>query len=130
VDGIDPHTGKKRTIQLSYDKLKSLPRLGKGRVLEAAQIVLPTLLHPTAIYEGLTQNRDHDPRGVGWLCYAAIPDRCFEDDGKQFPTPSGEVFVVFVNDEWVAYNWYWVKADVSDPNQPDGYEKRFNKRLL
>jgi hypothetical protein len=37
--------------------------------------------------------------------------------------------LVFVNDEGVAYNWRWDKADPDEPTLPVGYQTRFRKRL-
>ena len=41
-----------------------------------------------------------------------------------------KVYLVFVNDEGVAYNWRWEKADADDPKLPNGYQTRFKKRAL
>ena len=49
VLGVDPDTGKARPIQLAYEKLKSLPRMGTGKVKEAAYVV-PEVLSKR--YEG------------------------------------------------------------------------------
>jgi hypothetical protein len=40
------------------------------------------------------------------------------------------VYLVFVNDETVAYNWRWEKADPDQPTLPVGHATRFKKRLL
>jgi hypothetical protein len=40
------------------------------------------------------------------------------------------VYAVFVNDEGVAYNWRWEKADPDQPSLPVGYQDRFKKQVL
>jgi hypothetical protein len=54
----------------------------------------------------------------------------FRQDGSEAPPWPGQVFLVFVNDEGVAYNWRWEKSDPSDPYVPEGHSERFRKRLL
>lgn len=128
--GVDPTTGQQRPIQLDYDKLKDLPRKGQGKVKEAAYIVPEVLLKPSAIFQGLKRDRDEPRRGAGSLCYCGRPIHCFEDDGRNVPPPRNRVFLVFVNDDWIAYNWYWYDADSNQPDLPDGYSERFDRRLI
>jgi hypothetical protein len=66
---------------------------------------VPLILQkPTAIFQGLTRDEDEDRRGYGWRCYCAIPENSYQSDGTAgFPYP-GQVYLVFVNDEGVAYN--------------------------
>lgn len=40
-----------------------------------------------------------------------------------------QVYLVFVNDEGVAYTWRWEKADPDDLNLPQNHPQRFKKRL-
>ncbi len=44
-------------------------------------------------------------------------------------TPA-QVYLVFINDDGVAYNWRWDRADPDEPSLPVGYQTRFRKRLL
>jgi hypothetical protein len=128
--GIDPATGKQRTIQLAYEKIKALKRLGPGKMKDAGYLVPEVLLSPTAIFKGLTLDSDEPQRGAGWFCYAGLPTWCFEHDGRQFPAPKNRVFLVFVNDEWIAYNWYWCAADPDRPELPKAHAERFRERVL
>lgn len=104
--------------------------MGAGKVKEAGYVVPEVLLKPTAIFEGLTQDSDESRRGAGWRCYVGRPGQCFEDDGRSMPAPRNRVFLVFVNDQRVAYNWYWCAADPADPTLPDGHATRFRVRLI
>jgi hypothetical protein len=128
--GIDPQSGQQRPIQLAYEKLRDLPRRGLGKVKEAGYIVPEVLGKPTAIFQGLTHDEDEPRRGEGWLCYVGRPTISFEDDGRAVPPRSNRVFLVFVNAEWVAYNWYWYAADPYDGSLPLDHAERFRKRLL
>jgi hypothetical protein len=47
--------------------------------------------------------------------------------GRPYP---GQVYLVFLNDEKVAYNWRWEKADPDQPGLPMDHEDRFKQRLL
>lgn len=97
---------------------------------ECAIIVPMILQHPTAIFEGLREDEDEDPRGVGWRCYCGIPAISYHSDGTERSPYPGQIYLVFVNDEEVAYNWRWEKADPDDPKLPQNYTQRFKKRLL
>jgi hypothetical protein len=44
------------------------------------------------------------------------------------PDPN-QVFLVFVNDEGVAYNWRWEAADMESGNFPKAHETRFKKTV-
>ncbi len=41
-----------------------------------------------------------------------------------------QIAEVFVNDERVAYNWRWEKADPDNPRFPIHHQERFKRRLL
>lgn len=59
-----------------------------------------------------------------------MPPHSYRADGTQAPPYPGQVFLVFVNDEKVAYNWRWEKSDPQDPDLPQGWQERFKQRLL
>jgi hypothetical protein len=86
---IDPITGQQIPIQLAYEKLKSLPRSGLGRVKEAGYVLPRVLLMPTAVFEGFLSEGDEPHRGAGWRCYCGNPGICFDDHGRQVPAPEG-----------------------------------------
>lgn len=128
--GVDPATGQQRPIQLDYDKLRGLTRRGLGKVKEAAFLVPEVLARPSAVFRGLTRDTDEPLRGTGWLCYVGRPHECYEDDGRKLPRQPNRVFLVFVNDDWVAYNWYWYAADANQPDLPESHADRFRERLI
>ena len=86
------------------------------------------LQKPTAIFEGL--RRDEDRRGFGWRCYCGQPEQSYRSDGSSAPHYHGQVYLVFVNDERVAYNWRWEKADPDNLKLPIGHEARSKQKLL
>lgn len=92
---------------------------------------MPMILQkPTAIFEGLRRDEDEDRGGYGWRCYCGVPAQSYRSDGTAVPPYHSQVYLVFVNDERVAYNWRWEKADPDNPKLPLGYETRFKQRLL
>ncbi len=88
------------------------------------------LEQPTAIFEGLRRDEDEDKWGSGWRCYCGRPTQSYRSDGSVSPPYPGQIYLVFVNDERVAYNWRWKKADLDRPNLPAGYLSRFRLQLL
>jgi hypothetical protein len=92
---------------------------------------MPMILQqPTAIFEGIRQDEDEDRQGYGWRCYCGIPESAYHSDGSVRAPYPNQVYLVFVNDESVAYNWRWEQADEDDPKLPQGHKERFKQRLL
>jgi hypothetical protein len=101
-----------------------------GHAKECAYMVPFTLQHPVGIFEGLKEDADEDPRGLGWYCYCSTPSYSYDENGKQIPPFPGRVFLVFVNRDKVAYNWYYDRVDASDQRFPERFETRFQRRAL
>ena len=101
-----------------------------GHANECGHIVPMILQQPTAIFEGLREDADEDRRGYGWRCYCGIPEHAYHADGTERPPYPGQVYLVFVNDEHVAYNWRWERADPDNPRLPENHQQRFKRKLL
>jgi hypothetical protein len=131
LQALDPVTRKPNAeIQISYDRMQTVGRRSLGHAKECGYIVPAILQQPRAVFEGLRRDEDEDPRGVGWRCYCGIPDRSYRRDGTEAAAYPQQVYLVFVNEEGVAYNWRWEKADPDNPNLPIGDQDRFQKQLL
>jgi hypothetical protein len=117
-------------VQVSFERMQAVGRRSMGHARECGFIVPMILKTPTAIFEGLRRDEDEDRWGYGWRCYCGLPEQSFRLDGSAGPPYTGQVYLVFVNDERVAYNWRWEKADADDPRLPIGYQTRFKQRLL
>lgn len=132
LDAIDPVDGKKVNVILSYRRLHYLARTGsQGRICEAQYLVPETLLYPMAIFEGLRWDSDENESDKpGGRCYCRIPDYAFRQDGSEKQPEQGEVFLVFVNSDRVAYTWRWEKSDPNDQKAPKEYTDRFRRRVL
>lgn len=127
---IDPVEGSTAEVLISYDRMQTVGRRSMAHAKECGYIVPMILQHPTAVFEGLREEQDEDRRGVGWRCYCGIPEHAFHSDGTERPVYPGQVYLVFVNEERVAYNWRWEKADPDDPKLPQNHASRFRMRLL
>jgi hypothetical protein len=131
LQALDPETGQLTTsVQLSYDRLQAVGRRSLGHAKECGYIVPAILQGPTAVFEGLRRDEDEDTRGVGWRCYCGVPDHSYRRDGTRAAPYPNQVYLVFVNQEGVAYNWRWEKADPDKPTLPMDYQTRFKKQLL
>ena len=65
-----------------------------------------------------------------WLCYAGTPETAYDHRrGDARPAWEGEVFLVFVNDDRIVYNWRWEKADSRYRDRPLNFEQRFTQRV-
>jgi hypothetical protein len=130
LNAIDPVDGTMGEVLVSFDRMQAVGRRSMAHAKECGIIVPMILQQPTAVFEGLRQDEDEDQRGVGWRCYCGIPERAYHSDGSERSPYLGQVYLVFVNEEGVAYNWRWEKADPDDLRLPQNHAVRFKKRLL
>ena len=130
IAAVNPIDGTACEVLISYDRMQTVGRRSMGQAMECAHIVPAILQRPTAIFEGLRSDEDEDARGFGWRCYCGIPERGFLVDGTAVRPFPGQVYLVLVNDEQVAYNWRWERADPNNPRLPIDHETRFRRRLL
>ncbi len=110
--------------------MQAVAKRSLGHAKECGYIVPMILQKPTAIFEGLRRDEDEDPRGVGWRCYCGIPEHSYRADGTAGRPYPNQVYLVFVNEDGVAYNWRWEKADADDPKLPQDHDTRFKQRVL
>ncbi len=132
LDAYDPGTGGLCKIAVSYARMQFVARRGIVQASECAYIVPAILRSPKAVFEGIRRDEDEDnfEGGVGWRCYCGIPGHSYRPDGSAGPPHADEVFLVFINDEGVAYNWRWEKCDPDSPGLPIDHNKgRFGARL-
>lgn len=104
LEAIDPIHGSKCAVQVSYDRMQAVSKRSMGHAKECADLVPMILQRPEAIFEGLRRDEDEDRWGYGWRCYCGIPERAYAADGTSRPAYRGQVYLVFVNDDHVAYN--------------------------
>jgi hypothetical protein len=130
LHAFDPGTSRLTAqVQISYERMQSVGRRSLGHAKECGYIVPAILRKPTAVFEGLRREEDEDRRGVGWRCYCGLPDQAYRPDGTETAPYPNQVYLVFINDEGVAYNWRWEKADPDDPSLPRDWKTRFKTRL-
>ena len=117
-------------VLISFDRMQSVGRRSLGHAKECALIVPMILQHPAAIFAGLRRDEDEDRRGYGWRCYCGLTEHSYRPDGSEARPYPNQVYLVFVNDQRVAYNWRWEQAHPDDPTLPVDHETRFRQRLL
>jgi hypothetical protein len=130
LQAVNPVDGKTCTVQISHARMQAVATRGMIHASECGRIVPAILRGPTAIFEGLRREEDEDQWGAGWRCYCGVPSCSYRKDGSAGPAYPGQVYLVFVNSDGVAYNWRWEKADEDDPRLPVGHTDRFKRRLL
>jgi hypothetical protein len=127
-DAFDPKTETCR-VYIRERRLLTVARLGKWKLLEARELVPAVLEDPSVIFEGLRWEDDEDQDRPGWRCYCGKPSCMYDKRGDKVDSDPNQVFLVFVNDERVAYNWRWEFADEADTEIPRG-EGRFITKIF
>jgi hypothetical protein len=128
---LNPDTGKPDLEFLIYERRidSILKRRNMADVCAATYTLGESLRNPDAIFEGLRFEEDEprDCSSPGWRCYACRPARRYNDKGGTYPTPEGRIFLAFVNDDRIVYNWYWSEAD--ENGLPTNHKERFVERV-
>ncbi len=120
------------SLKISRKRMRDVSRRGMGQTLEMAHVLPEVLKDPRAIFSGLRTDEDEprDDYSLGHLCYVGMPSKAYSKVGIQINPRYAQVYLAFVNDEDVVYNWRWEKADMKDLYLPKYYESRFKKRIL
>jgi len=130
LEAYDPETQGKTVVHVSHSRMQAVATRSLGHAKECGFLMPQILLSPTAVFEGLKEDEDEDQRGAGWRCYCGVPDKAYYSDGASRSPYPGQVFLVFINDEKIAYNWRWEKADPENLELPKNHIQRFRKKLL
>ncbi len=131
LDALEPESGRFYKVQISYRRMHAVARRGIVQASECAYILPGILLDPTSVFEGIRLDEDEDryESGAGWRCYCGLPASSYRIDGSKGPPFPDEVYLVFINNERIAYNWRWEKCDPDNPQLPIDHATRFNRRL-
>ena len=115
-------------VRISIERAEEIKRRGPDHLTDMALFVPRAVEEPFAMYRGIR-------RGQGilddWLCYVCAPEQMIT--GKmQPPKPvdPGDLFLVWVNGERIAYLWRWEKPDPAKPGYPRDADLRFNERII
>lgn len=128
VDAICPFDGGKWNVLVSPQRIAFINKIGGAFRYESRLIVPAVLKKPAAIFEGVRRDEDENKGSdvLGWLAYLGYCECGYGDDGAA-TEPPGDPYLVFVDEERVAYNW---RFDEDDLLTPDVFEHRFRKKLL
>ena len=132
VKAKDPHDGREWDVLLPDKRLEWAKRNGVGAVRELAYTVPWALQNIRHMFRGVRDDDcEIDDEDDKWLCYVSTPPRAYDwRTGNQVDAWRDEVFLVYVTDERVVYQWSWVKADPNDPCLPIGYLERFKTQVF
>ena len=134
---VNPQTGKTDfAVTLSEGRIKHLAKRGNKADLMRITLVDNALAYPKAIFRGIRFEEDekHSCHSPGWLCYCGYPPSDFRSPGEETVSPARKVFLVFVNEDQIAYNWGWERADFdawdSGKYLPANHQDRFKEQIL
>jgi hypothetical protein len=126
TDAMDPATLQNdRVVYITERRASEMERRGDLAVVEMYAFVGLTLGRPVHIYQGIRE-RDDD-----WTCYVSAPEPRFM--GKMLPLMPeipGDLFLVFVNGNGIAYSWRWERPGSPESDQPAEAEARFGREVL
>lgn len=126
IPAVDPADGSLWEVLVSDEKMDRTALRGMMYAKELAYSVREVLVTPRVIFQGVREDGGEDD----WLCYVGVPRHAFTKEGKAILPYKGEVFLVFVNGDRVAYHWGWEESDGNDPGLPPDHETRFTKKVL
>jgi hypothetical protein len=127
-DALDP-SGVTYKVLIREKRLLALAKLGPAALLEARHLLPQALQAPTVIFQGLRWEGDEDKDRPGWRCYVSKLKFMYDKRGDVVASDPTEVFLVFVNDQMIAYNWRWEAADQDDPEIPINSGSRFHEKI-
>jgi hypothetical protein len=122
---VDPEDGKLWHLLVSDQTMDLAAKRGMMHAKLLAHCVPEVVLAPFAIFRGVREEGERN-----FLCYCGRPKHAYARDGETTPPYQGEVFLVFVSDERVIYNWRWEPSGSADGKLPEGHEARFDERVL
>lgn len=126
VEAVNPADGKPSEVYLRESKIAATARRGMGPAQELARNVPWVLQNPTAIFRGVREEGESL-----WHCYVGCPKDGYDyKTGERVPPWLGQVFMVFVDDDRIIYNWRWDGVDSDDLRLPENYGRRFEERVL
>ena len=138
IEAVNPEGSNKPSLnlipaQVAIDHVRNLGYMGAIKV--AAELMPYTLKYPTSIFEGLRPPDDkYSGKSPGWLCYCSRPTCDYAGSGEPCNAEPHKVFLVFVNEDQLIYNWRWENADIAalcnKEYLPKDYVTRFRKRCL
>ena len=134
---VNPPTGKTDLV-VTYDsaKIRYLAQRGKKADLLRVSLVENVLAYPKAIFQGIRFEEDekHSCTSPGWLCYCGYPPKDFRFSGEETSPPPRKVFLVFVNEDRIVYDWRWEPADSDAYDEgkylPIDYQIRFKEQVI
>ncbi len=126
VEAIKPADGRRWDVFLRQSKITATAKRGMGAAKELAYSVPWVLQNPTAIFRGVREVGESQ-----WLCYVGEPPDAYNyKTGERVRPWLGQLFLVFLDDDRIIYNWRWDKADPDDLRLPLDFAHRFEERLL
>lgn len=130
IEAVNPDDwGNPQLVCVRNSDLQFHAGRGQGAI-EECKYVFQALSKPEALFRGIRKDEDEKfTDSPGWLCYSIRGSNRYDRQGQPYPS-KGEVFLVFINEEKVVYNWTWYKADPDDDKIPVDSGTRFKERLI
>lgn len=128
IDAICPYCGRHWEVLVSAKLIEITGKKGRRAVLELTELVRSGLLNIENLFRGI---RD-DAKSVdddGWFCYTSKPEFSYNQTGGRTPRRANQIFVVYVTDERLVYNWAWIKCELGTM-LPVDHSVRFKTRVF
>jgi hypothetical protein len=126
IEAVSPKDGKRCEVFLRQSKIEATAKRGMGAARELAYLVPFVLQNPNAVYRGVREEGESQ-----WLCYAGSPPDAYNHKtGERLRPWAGQVFLVFLDDDRIIYNWRWDKADADSLRLPADFARRFEEQVI
>jgi hypothetical protein len=120
--------GQRRDIGVTTEFLDRVARHFPPRMLHELRLLVPeTLRHPDTLWAGI---REPDPgEDDAGYCFAKHFPYRINGEGGQYPNKEAAVFCVYVNNDFLIYEYRWDESDRADHRYPRGHESRFQRHI-
>jgi hypothetical protein len=119
-----PHTKGTRTAFIRPSQLEAVKRYYPAHKLHELAELVPTVLRdPKKVWRGI---REPDPgNDLPGYCFSRRLPQKVDNLGQKFSAPLGQCFSVYMNSEFVIYEWGWDECENHDEDCPKKAADRF-----
>jgi len=124
VKGKNPSGKGEREFKISERRLQNVLKGATHHKFLDAYLIKEVMESPILIFKGL--ERTNQWKG---LCYIGKPENRYHDQNTTTPFPPGFLFMVFIDENSIIFDWRVEKCDPVNHKYPEKAQSRFSEQL-